>query len=120
MKKKEKQWKLPKASTEKWLEALRSGKYKQGTGGLKNVGNEYCCLGVYAELQNCGIKGGGTFLDSGGITAVTRIPRALRGTIGLPKRLAEMNDGTASMKKKGFKGIAQWIERNVELVDEEV
>lgn len=31
----------------KWTSALRSGKYKKGTGGLINEdGNAYCCLGV--------------------------------------------------------------------------
>lgn len=33
----------------KWLEALRSGKYKQGNGYLRK-GDEYCCLGVLAEV----------------------------------------------------------------------
>lgn len=39
---------------EKWLKALRSGKYKQGTGRLfgkyeKNK-KEFCCLGVLCDL----------------------------------------------------------------------
>lgn len=34
---------------EKWCQALESGEYKQGTGRLR-VGNEYCCLGVLADL----------------------------------------------------------------------
>ena len=34
----------------KWVEALRSGKYKQGFGQLKNRQNEYCCLGVLCDL----------------------------------------------------------------------
>lgn len=33
----------------KWLEALRSGEYKQGTGHL-NRGRRYCCLGVLCEV----------------------------------------------------------------------
>ncbi len=32
-----------------WLEALRSGKYKQTTGCLKNE-KGYCCLGVLSDL----------------------------------------------------------------------
>lgn len=32
-----------------WLDALRSGKYKQGQGRLR-LDNEYCCLGVLCEL----------------------------------------------------------------------
>ncbi len=34
-----------------WLEALRSGKYKQAEGALQ-VGDGYCCLGVYCVLNN--------------------------------------------------------------------
>lgn len=40
---------MPKEMLEKWLAALRSGKYKQATGALEKDGG-YCCLGV---LQMC-------------------------------------------------------------------
>jgi hypothetical protein len=33
-----------------WLEALRSGKYKQGHNNLK-TSDSYCCLGVACELS---------------------------------------------------------------------
>lgn len=33
-----------------WVEALRSGKYKQGVGMLATKDNGYCCLGVLCEL----------------------------------------------------------------------
>ena len=32
-----------------WLDALRSGKYKQGHGALRR-GDAFCCLGVMADL----------------------------------------------------------------------
>lgn len=39
-----------------WIKALRSGKYKQGTGTLKQYNSkgkaEHCCLGVLCELYN--------------------------------------------------------------------
>lgn len=36
---------------EKWLTALRSGEYRQGTGALKDsTRNAYCCLGVLCEI----------------------------------------------------------------------
>src|SRR6185369_2249558 len=35
----------------KWLEALRSGKYQQGTQFLRNKG-KYCCLGVLCDVVN--------------------------------------------------------------------
>ncbi len=34
----------------KWLVALRSGEFKQGTGRLRNDKGEYCCLGVLCEI----------------------------------------------------------------------
>lgn len=37
--------KMPKELLDKWLEALRSGKYPQGRRFLKK-GGAYCCLGV--------------------------------------------------------------------------
>jgi hypothetical protein len=39
----------------KWIDALRSGKYKQGKSELHNSDtNEYCCLGVLNEI--CELK----------------------------------------------------------------
>lgn len=44
--------KLPKDVRTAWLEALRGGKYEQGTGLLKNDEGRYCCLGVLCEVGN--------------------------------------------------------------------
>ena len=52
--------------TQKWLDALRSGKYKQGFGGLNRKG-EFCCLGVACDVHSpdawidCGNYHGHTF-----------------------------------------------------------
>ena len=44
----------------KWVKALRSGKFKQGTGTLKQYNSKgqvkYCCLGVLCELYNQEMK----------------------------------------------------------------
>lgn len=34
----------------KWLEALRSGKYKQGRSALRTIQDEFCCLGVLCDI----------------------------------------------------------------------
>jgi hypothetical protein len=34
----------------RWVKALKSGKYKQGKGQLKNYDDTYCCLGVLCDL----------------------------------------------------------------------
>jgi hypothetical protein len=51
--KKERKISLTEEQLEEWVAALRSGKYKQGIGRLKHkITGEYCCLGVYAELND--------------------------------------------------------------------
>jgi hypothetical protein len=44
---------VKKKIADKWVAALRSGKYEQGKGYLKRE-NKYCCLGVLCDL--CGKK----------------------------------------------------------------
>lgn len=39
-----------KAARAKWVAALRSGKYKQGTNRLRSANDEFCCLGVACEV----------------------------------------------------------------------
>lgn len=34
----------------RWIEELRSGKYEQGKGALRNSEDKYCCLGVACTL----------------------------------------------------------------------
>ncbi len=108
----------------KWLPALRSGKFKQGHGGLvNNDGANHCCLGV---LQ---------------CVAGDRKPRSdgmyLRpGRFGLPESvqigLGKANDGTIDMdsyfkttlgvdppkstgvhRRSSFKAIADWVEKHL-------
>jgi hypothetical protein len=47
----------------KWLEALRSGEYKQGQGALQTSDKTFCCLGVLCEVQgiNSRLTGGYAF-----------------------------------------------------------
>ena len=35
---------------QKWVDALRSGDYKQGNGCLRDHNDNYCCLGVACEV----------------------------------------------------------------------
>lgn len=36
----------------KWVEALRSGKYKQGRGTLRRKNGTFCCLGVLCDVES--------------------------------------------------------------------
>jgi len=38
----------------KWLKALRSGEYEQGTGVLVNEKDRFCCLGVLCNISGRG------------------------------------------------------------------
>ncbi len=101
---------------QKWLDALRSGKYKQGEGQLRNVQDEFCCLGVLADIQgrrwrrhvalggyDYGISCDGN-TDFGGEDD----PRLLAaiGNADRRKKLIVMNDSG-----KSFKQIAAYIQR---------
>ena len=42
---------MNKDTKEKWVAALRGGKYKQCQGELKDASGAHCCLGVLLETQ---------------------------------------------------------------------
>jgi len=42
---------MKKALAMKWVKALRSGKYKQGTTYLRDKDDNFCCLGVLCEVE---------------------------------------------------------------------
>jgi hypothetical protein len=35
---------------QRWIDALRSGKYAQGTHNLRTVDDKFCCLGVLCDV----------------------------------------------------------------------
>lgn len=89
----------------KWVKALRSGKYKQGTDYLKNDG-KYCCLGVLCAITN-----------SKNYTTETTLPKSVmektgmksdRGNISSKYYLSNLND----TYYYSFKKIANVIEKN--------
>ena len=114
---------MKKTIAEKWIQALRSGKYKKATGQLCKVaksGNKsYCCLGVLTDLYNKehsvkeSLKGG-------------YLPYNVSKWAGLDDRqgfivgnghysgksLAALND--CNQSKRSFMRIADIIEKNVE------
>ena len=113
----------------RWVEALRSGEYKQGTGRLRS-GDEYCCLGVACDVYRLTTKKGRWF-DREAFTIGTHglVGTDLwneRGTAakvrrffglmeangeGLMTDLINYNDGTGEAGKKTFRGIATVIEK---------
>jgi hypothetical protein len=95
----------------KWVEALRSGGYKQGKGWLRTADDCFCCIGVL-----CDISGKGEWTDAEPNKAYITpewYGSALPDPKLLPKTYADklifLNDGEG----KSFAEIADWIEENV-------
>lgn len=118
----------------KWLEALRSGKYKQGKGKLKRS-DTYCCLGVLCDLyiQELDAKEeidpetvqyweeeDQCYDNSGELPYEVimwadlnkDIPDVRDGTRRL-RNLAELNDGTDYIRPRTFEQIANYIEKSL-------
>jgi hypothetical protein len=93
----------------KWLEALRSGKFRQAREAMK-VGPSYCCLGVLREL----VRPGCTDLREGGDEF---LPDDITEQVGIPyhvqEMLANMNDGAKMCTPHSFKQIADYVEQNL-------
>jgi hypothetical protein len=101
----------------KWVKALRSGKYKQGEGCLKN-GNEYCCLGVLSAIspyknnftKMCDVSGDKNLV----------LPQPIQNWSGMESDNGKI-DGIADSNLVGindngtsFKEIADFIEKHWE------
>ncbi len=95
----------------KWIEALRSGNYKQGSAHLYHSHyNHYCCLGVacvVSGMKETDLRGFGYVPHS-----FKDVPPQLRGLTNVnttPGRLSRMNDN----ENMSFPEIADWIEENL-------
>lgn len=98
-----------------WVKALRSGKFKQTEGVLKDK-NGYCCLGVLCELEekltkNGYIKGTDNSIELPNIILKKYGFNSKIGSIKNSYSLAARNDDGIS-----FKEIANFIEQNPEKV----
>ena len=122
---------------EEWVEALRSGEYKQGGGKLRN-GDKFCCLGVACDLY-MQATGDGGWTDDGAFVLGGSASEDCRRDYSFPPeevakwvfalvdvhlnglsenleivdRLANMNDTGVS-----FENIATYILENMEQVNE--
>lgn len=99
----------------KWLEALRSGKYRQGRGALQSYTGTFCCLGVLCDVldptgwaSNGGPEAPRMYVYRGD-ERNGYLPMLLGEAIELPSslqsRLANLNDDGQS-----FAAIAKVIE----------
>lgn len=96
----------------KWLEALRSGNYKQGQNRLRHKDETFCCLGVLCDVVDpskwLSIRGDESYLygDSRGFLTFSLL-QEVDMTDSQQRKLAGLNDeGTT------FSEIADHIEKN--------
>lgn len=96
---------MDKAIKTKWVKALRSGKYKQARGILKNSRGEMCCLGVLADIQGCDFK---KIKGTQGTLFTATLPIGFNAgvSVDIRKKLADMND----KKDSTFAQIANYIQ----------
>ena len=105
---------MNKKVVKKWVKALRSGDYKQGVGKLRDVHNNFCCLGVLTDLYikknklkwNNGISFPYDFKGQ----CFTLTPEVFDWAMldyDIESKLINMNDN-----KVPFKKIADYIEEN--------
>jgi hypothetical protein len=96
----------------KWVDALRSGKFKQGAGVLRDQAGGFCCLGVLCEVVNpkLWVEGdyGAWFHANEELMPDPSILQKARVDYDDAERLASLNDNG-----KSFEEIAAHIEANL-------
>lgn len=106
------------SAKKKWLKALRSRKYKQGTGELHCINEKtHCCLGVLCDISKQLV----TENENGSFISLTntfdwnqsRLPDTIKKSYNISRdeedKLINMNDDG----NHKFYHIARWIERNM-------
>lgn len=103
---------------QKWIDALRSKKYKQGTHELQGGPNTFCCLGVLCDISDAAHKAESKYANgwfNRDIPLECNLKRFglddddTDDKISVVQRLINMNDD----KKWSFRRIATWIEKNL-------
>jgi hypothetical protein len=99
----------------RWVEALRSGEYKQGREALRTTDNEFCCLGVLCDIVGVEwtLGAGREYGHYGRPQKVAYPDKRVYEACGLDDShegtLVKMNDDAG----KTFTEIADWIEGNL-------
>jgi len=94
----------------KWVDALRSGKYLQGTGFLLDEGR-YCCLGVLCDVVDTSKWWYGIYSTYEGHSGA--LPPFVMGEAGLSGDVEHMLIQVNDEAKYSFNEIADWIETHL-------
>ena len=119
----------------KWVEALRSGKYEQGTTSLKSSRGTWCCLGVLADIIDpdgwsvparnalVGIVATADGRIYFGYNHPLAVNQYLKAEVGLGN-IQDLREGSATQTKLAnmndsgcfnFNEIADYIEKNIDV-----
>ena len=99
-------FKLNPEAKAKWVAALRSGKYKQGHGRLRD-GDTFCCLGVAVQEGLCVVLKSSLTYASNYYIDNEWMPTHIQG------QLISKNDGDDELVPETFAQIADYIEKNL-------
>lgn len=101
-----------------WVDALRSGEYKQGFEALRSPDDEFCCLGVLCDLYSkektipWDDTNGGSYTHEGGISFPSQNVKDWADIwfvySNILSVLVDMNDHA----RNSFKTIADYIEQH--------
>lgn len=103
---------MNKTLVRKWIEALRSGRYSQGIGKLRD-GDRFCCLGVACDIFDPKGWGGDIYLYGKEI-GMSYPPDKISDLLGLSMDAQEFLSIMNDAEGKNFAEIASWIEENLE------
>lgn len=99
---------------QKWIDALRSGKYKQGRGILKTVDGEFCCLGVLCDVYNNeGWVTTSSFYEYNGFRFRSSLSYDISKLFDLTNSIEDVLIYMNDTEEKTFEQIADWIEVNL-------
>jgi len=97
-----------------WVEALRSGKYKQGQYRLRRNDDSFCCLGVLCDVVDHSswsshLNEDSYSYDDQFLTISESMKKYVELEVEECRDLVNLNDGCA----KSFSEIADYIEENL-------
>ncbi len=98
----------------RWIEALRSGEYKQGMAKLRTIDDRFCCLGVLCDISNIS-----TWINNGIFHSYAYGGLAFEILPIIVGEWADLDEGSQQIlmrlndSGKSFIEIADYIEKNL-------
>lgn len=103
---------------ERWVAALRSGKYRQTRGTLNEGDVSFCCLGVLCDTEGLGWEISNPYNK---VRVIKDFPKSYGGMLpgvlldrfGFTGRAQELLIEKNDVRQDNFESIANWIEENL-------